>query len=252
VSAWSGVVVCADDFGLTGPTSATILDLLESGALNATSALVEGPAWSDWARPLRAAADQRGFAVGLHLDLPSHRVGEAQALSEFIRQWRRFSATFGRAPDFVDGHRHVHLFAGPRAALFALLERVDERPWVRQCRTSSWRPSAKRLVLDRLSRRFAREASARGHALNPGFGGVRGFHGLESVPALWRADVAAMTKGGVLMTHPGRADPSDPIGAWRAQEAALLADGTLARILRAKGRTLADARTPWAPAPPGS
>lgn len=240
------VVVCADDFGITEATSATICELLATGAVNATTCLVDGPGWRAGAERLRELADQRpAVAVGLHLELPSSWVSSTVALAAFDQQWRAFEASFGRAPDFVDGHRHVHLFPGPRRALFDLLARTGARPWLRQCRTSSRRPQIKRLALDPLGTRFGRDARRRGYAVNPGFGGVRRFSSSEDMAAIWRRDVGAMTRGGVLMTHPGAVDPHEPISACRAQEAELLANGAVAAALAQHRLVMAETRAPW-------
>jgi hypothetical protein len=233
------IVVCADDFGLSEAVSAAIAELLRRGAVNATSCLTDGPAWSAWAGELREiAAAREDLSVGLHLDPPSPWASIGAAGRAFERQWRAFEQALGRAPDFVDGHRHAHLFPGPRRALFRLLAETGARPWLRQCRTTSRRGNWKRLVLDPLSAAFEREARARGYAVNPGFGGLRRFDPREDMAEIWRRDLAAMIRGGVLMVHPGRPDPADPLSACRAQEAALLTAGAVDAALAACGKTM--------------
>ena len=245
------VVICADDYGMSDGVSAVIDDLLAAGVLNATTCLVDGPAWPTSAGRLRALADQRpGVAVGLHLELASPWVPAKVALGHFERQWRCFEEYFGRAPDFVDGHRHVHLFPGPRAALFALLGKTQARPWLRQCRTASKRRSLKRWVLDPLSARFQAAARRRGFAVNPGFGGLRRFAASEDVASIWRQDLSAMRDGGLLMTHPGPIDPSEPMSVCRRQEAVLLLGGAVAEALGACGLSMSAARAPWDKAAP--
>jgi predicted glycoside hydrolase/deacetylase ChbG (UPF0249 family) len=240
------VVICADDYGMSDGVSAVIDDLLAAGALNATTCLVDGPAWPTSAGRLRVLSGERpNIAVGLHLELASPWVPARVALRRFETQWRRFEAHFGRAPDFVDGHRHVHLFPGPRAALFALLDGVQARPWLRQCRTTSRRPSLKRWVLDPLSAQFQTAARRRQQVVNPGFGGLRRFVASEDVAAIWRQDLSAMRDGGLLMTHPGPIDPSEPMSACRRQEAVLLQGGAVADALDACGLSMSTGRTPW-------
>ena len=241
------VIVCADDFGLSAGISDTIAGLIEAGAINAASWMTQTPAWPAGAERLRAhAAARPEVSLGLHLDLPTPWMSAEAALAAFQAQWRAFEAGIGRPPDFVDGHRHVHLFPGPRRALLTLLAGRPARPWLRQSRTSSARFNLKRAALDPLSWSFAQVAAAGGHALNPGFGGLRRFDPAEDVVGLWRRDLRAMPRGGLLMTHPGPADPSDPSAACRAQEAGLLAAGAALAALDDLGLALAGTRTRWA------
>jgi predicted glycoside hydrolase/deacetylase ChbG (UPF0249 family) len=255
------IVVCADDYGADAASDGVILALLGQGALDATTCLVGGPAWRQGAPGLRDLAGAGEIAVGLHLNLtqvwaegeggpafapirvqvirallPTDPVLEEVALSAFARQWGAFEDAIGRPPDFVDGHEHVHLFPTPRLALFRLCEQKGFTGWLRQCRSSGARWSPKRLVLDPFSAAFARAAAHAGLAVNRGFGGLRRFDPAEDIGQIWRTDLAAMPDGGVLMVHPGAADETRA-GECRAQEAALLTSGWMARTLGELGRS---------------
>jgi hypothetical protein len=245
-------MVCADDYGAAAATDGVIRSLLGQGALNATTCLVGAPAWERSALALRELWAAGEVSVGLHLNLtqpwtdadgggvfapirvqvmralpPIDPKREAAIASAFTRQWDGFVQAMGRAPDFVDGHEHVHLFPAARRALFGLCERMGFQGWLRQCRTSSSRRSAKRLLLDPFSDAFAREARAHGLTVNAGFGGLRRFDLAEDIGAIWRTDLAAMGDGGLLMVHPGAADGTRA-GDCRAQEAAVLTSGWMA------------------------
>jgi predicted glycoside hydrolase/deacetylase ChbG (UPF0249 family) len=239
------LVVCADDFGLSSGVNRAVLDLLQDGAINAASCLTTAPYWPVDARRLGGDANA---LLGLHLELPSPFVEAMDALGHFRRQWSAFQQGVSRSPDFVDGHRHIHLFPGPRRALFLLLEEKGERPWLRQCQTSSSRLVAKRCVLDPLSQSFREEARRRGYAVNPGFGGLRRFDVREDVPQIWRRDLEAMIHGGVLMVHPGWTSSKDALSLCRQQEAELLSDGALGYLLSGAGGALARGRPIWAAA----
>ena len=256
------IVVCADDYGASPATGAVIRQLLAAGRINATSCLVEARPWAAEAKALRDLGDaHRGVAIGLHLNLtealansfdarliapvashiaraflPVRPQYESAVHAAFRAQWNTFVDGFGRPPDFIDGHEHVHLFPAPRRALFRLAAETGFAGWVRQCRTTSPRPGLKRLILDPFSIRFAWEARARGLATNPGFGGLRRFDPGEDMASLWRVDIAAMGEGGLLMVHPGAA-AADRAGQCRDQEARLLASLDLAIAV--------DARRPW-------
>jgi hypothetical protein len=96
-----------------------------------------------------------------------------------------------------------------------------------------------------MSAGLVREAARRRIAVNPGFGGLRGFTAGEDVQALWRRDLAAMPAGGVLMVHPGPAEGE--IGPARAAEAELIAAGAVSGLMDELGLEMASApRAPWA------
>ena len=52
---------------------------------------------------------------------------------EIATQLKAFVTAFGRAPDFVDGHQHVHLFPQVREPLLEMVKEVAPQAWVRQC-----------------------------------------------------------------------------------------------------------------------
>jgi predicted glycoside hydrolase/deacetylase ChbG (UPF0249 family) len=238
------LVVCADDFGMTDPINAAVLGLIERGRINAASCMTQGPAWTTGARAL--AALRTDVQLGLHFELPSPWLSAEDAKARLCEQWALFVSAVGRAPDFIDGHRHVHLFPGPRTALFAFLNETGARPWIRQCETAAKAGSWKRWVLDPLSASLRREARRRGLAVNPGFGGLRRFDPAEDVASIWRRDLAAMAgRGGVLMIHPG-GPGGDALAACRAQETALIEAGALAEAIWAAGLTLAEGLPAWA------
>jgi hypothetical protein len=261
------ILICADDFGHSRETSHVILDLLNHGKINATSCLVESGAWVRLGGRLRQIAQAKpAIAVGLHLNLterfaqhasgslsPPNRLQLARLLMLPIRvrhndlymrlasQWDLFVCYFGRAPDFVDGHQHVHLAPAARGPLMRLLAEKRFSGWIRQCRTSSTRAGPKQMLLNRLSRQFQRKALEYGFAFNAGFGGLRCFGEAEDIATIWHTDLAAMPEDGVLMVHPG-ADVNerapDPIGRFRVQEAHLLAGQWMQEILDARGLSL--------------
>ncbi len=94
------------------------------------------------------------------------------------------SPHFGRAPDFVDGHQHVHILPGVRLWLFDALESrgLKGNIWLRD---SGDRLSAvlarrievkKALAVNWLARGFAALAKSRGFQINQGFAGYSGFN----------------------------------------------------------------------------
>src|SRR5450755_3641783 len=126
--------LCADDYGLSPGVNRAIRDLIERGRLNATSAMVVGPAIGrDEVSLLQAAvANSPRCAIGLHATLTAPfrpltmhfqpldggmflsfpkllRAGLLRRLdpeiihAELMVQLAAFRELFGRAPDFVGG-----------------------------------------------------------------------------------------------------------------------------------------------------
>ncbi len=138
------VIVCADDFAIHAGASLGIAALARSARISATSAMVLSGRWSQDA-PLLKDLPQ-AIDVGLHLDWTSDfakasghgmslgaamakaalggfgRGAAAQATRAVIeRQLDAFEAHWQAPPDHVDGHQHVHQFAGIREALVQAL-----------------------------------------------------------------------------------------------------------------------------------
>jgi predicted glycoside hydrolase/deacetylase ChbG (UPF0249 family) len=124
-----------------------------------------------------------------------------------------FAEAFGRAPDFVDGHQHVHLLPGVRGALIDVLARRrngGSGPYLRDCRAplgltlGRGVAPAKALFLSLLASGFARGARARGLATNPAFAGVYGFAGAYA--PLFARFIAGLPANAIVMCHPGWPD----------------------------------------------
>ena len=52
---------------------------------------------------------------------------------EIATQVEAFVTAFGRPPDFIDGHQHVHLFPQVRDAVLKVAAEAAPNAWVRQC-----------------------------------------------------------------------------------------------------------------------
>ena len=209
------VVLCADDFGLSEGVSAGILDLVHGGRISATSALTNRPGWDRHAPDLRAEGGRIG--VGLHFNLtygaplgpmpqwaprgrfPNVGVVTRRALTgslplreieaELKRQLEAFTTGFGRGPDFVDGHQHVHALPGIRAVVLAVLAaRAGPRPWLRDPTASLGvllgQPTlAKAAAVGALSLGFRGSARRAGFETNEGFSGFSASTATRTSPA---------------------------------------------------------------------
>ncbi len=262
------LAVCADDFGIAPGISSAIATLAGAGRLTATTCLVNGPHWPEAARALRALP--RSVELGLHLNLTEGaprsrqlaarwpafpdvrrmivlaqlgRLPRGELRDELDAQLAAFVAGVGRAPDFIDGHQHVHHLPVVRDLVLDLAEHIRPRPAVRSTARLLGRGSTvKRWVIERTGgRALGAELRRRGlphnHALLGAYGFDRPDYG--ALVREWLAHVPA--DGALLFCHPGRALPSDPpdaIAAAREREFAYLGSAAFGDDLAAAGVAL--------------
>jgi predicted glycoside hydrolase/deacetylase ChbG (UPF0249 family) len=266
-SAARPIVLCADDYAVAPGVSRAICALIEKARLSATSCMTVSPRWREHARWLRPLGEQAD--IGLHLVLTDHAplgamrlaaggklpslgvlmrraftggLDRAEIAAEIARQLDAFADAFGRAPDFVDGHKHVQLLPGVRHALIEVLARRrngGNGPYLRDCyapvgailRRGVSAPKA--LFLSVLASGFARAAHARGIATNPAFAGVYGFAG-DYAP-LFARFVADLPANAIVMCHPGWPDDdlrrADDVVDQRQVEYEMLAGDALPALL---------------------
>jgi predicted glycoside hydrolase/deacetylase ChbG (UPF0249 family) len=232
------VIVCADDFAFSEGVSLAIAELAAMGRLSATSAMVLSPRWAQDAALLR---DLRGrIDVGLHLDwtsplaiaaghgLPLGRAmlkslargfDTGQVTAAIERQLDAFEAQWQAAPDHVDGHQHVHQFAGIRVPLLDVLDRrygIGAGPYVRISQPVGTGVGLKGWVVGAMGAgALQREVERRRRPASPALVGMYDFGGTVAD----YAERAASWLRDVLMCHPGaRTEPDDPISTARLRE----------------------------------
>jgi chitin disaccharide deacetylase len=268
--------LCADDYGMSPGVDDAIRDLIERGRINATSVMVASSNFSrDQAVALIVAAPARA-TIGLHLTLtapfrpltqnfaPLHAgaflplsamAGRALARrqtpalldAEIAAQFAAFRAVFGRAPDFVDGHQHIHVFPQIREAVLRAVKQNAPAAWLRQCgRPAAARKSfadPKGFVLDALSARLRRLAAANGVRTNPAFAGTYSFAPRADYTKLFPHFLDGLPDGGLVMCHPGKVDAElrrlDPVTDLREREYAYFLGEDFPRLFSARGLTLA-------------
>jgi hypothetical protein len=272
------LLLCADDYGLTPGIDAAIAELVRAGRLNAFSCMSNAPCWAQdghrvaglraqaqaglhfnltEGRPLSAAlARQWPRLPGLPaLLLAAHtgRLPLAALADELAAQWQAFVAVSGAAPDFIDGHQHVHHLPGVRGLLLDWLQRQPVPTPVRStAHLAGPGPGFKRWVIERSGGRALARALLRQtvpHALphNRLLLGAYDFLATDyrALMRAWLAQVPAA--GGLLFCHPGRPtvgaanEAPDPIAAARQRELAYLAGDDFPRDLAAAGVVLAPA-----------
>lgn len=262
--------LCADDYALTPGVSRGILELLGVGRLTAVSVLVTAP---DWAR---AAGELKPFAatadIGLHLNLtlggpigampglaPANRfpalkvlirssllgrLSLAEIAAEVARQIDTFAQYFGRLPDYVDGHQHVHALPGIRDALLQTLSEqgLAGRLWLRdpgdRLHAMMARPlRRKAMAVAALTAGFGSRAAACGFALNEGFAGFSHFDPCGDYAAIFAASLRSPGPRHLVMCHPGHSDEAlarlDPATSSRDAELAFLLSPAFPGVLAA-------------------
>lgn len=270
------IVLCADDYGLAPGVNAAIRDLMVRGRINATSVMVHPPSFErEAAQSLAGTAAAHGARIGLHVTLtapfrplapgfaplrdgafqPVGRTLAAAMLRQFdpnaLRaeveaQFDLFERAFGRAPDHVDGHQHVHLFPQVRDAVLAAVGAHAPRAQVRQCGAA--RIGAMELrnpkgwLIAALSHAFRRRAAALGIAVNPAFSGSYVFGAAADFPRLFPRFLEGLPDGSVVMCHPGTVDSElerlDRLTAAREREYAYFIGDRFPAALAAANVTL--------------
>jgi chitin disaccharide deacetylase len=268
--------LCADDYGMAPAVDAAIRDLIGRGRINATSVMVASQNFSqDQAVALAVAAAARA-AIGLHVTLTapfrplssgfaplrdsaflplSAMAGRALIRSltptlldtEIASQFSAFRDAFGRAPDFVDGHQHIHVFPQIRKAVLRAIKQNAPQAWLRQCgRPAAARKSLadpKGLILDALSAKLRRLAAQYGVRTNPAFAGTYAFRADADYAKLFPGFLDALPDGGVIMCHPGKVDAElrhlDPLTDLREHEYAYFLGESFPQLLAARGYALA-------------
>lgn len=245
--------LCADDYAMTPGISHGILEALDAGALSATSVMTTFRWWPEAAGPLKSHDGK--IDIGLHLNLtlgpplgpmpglaPDGRLPDIGALirrnrrgdlpldeiaTEIDRQCDQFIAHFGRPPDHVDGHQHVHALRTIRPILLAALDRRGWRPWLRDSADRLWRIARrgnlkKALALAVVAEGFERQAACAGFACNDGFAGFSPFDPSRSYAKLFESYLTTPGPRHLVMCHPGYVDEHlrqlDPVLETREQE----------------------------------
>ncbi len=255
----NGVIVGADDLGLSPGVTEGILEAHRDGVLRSTSLLVTFPDAEEAAALARA---ERGLEVGLHIDLVggepasdparvrslvgtdgrfhrlpqftarllSGRIRLAEVATEVRAQAARARA-WGIEPLAWDSHRHTHLMP-PASRVVALVARQEGVRYLRRARPPRLAATAKAQLLG--------AASVVSALLLRGVPGNDWFVDLTALPR--RPDPAAVALYaaypglGEIVAHPGRPDDAlratgDTVILRRFDDLAILTDPLLRTAL---------------------
>jgi predicted glycoside hydrolase/deacetylase ChbG (UPF0249 family) len=270
--------LCADDYGIASGVNSAIRDLISRGRLNAASVMVVAPSFTPAAAEALAQSrpDAGTLAIGLHVTLTApfrpltghfaplrdeaflpvgatlgralaRRLRREKLAAEVAAQVQAFVVAFGRAPDFIDGHQHVHLFPVVRDAVLETVKLAAPHAWMRQCGQAlplnQRLSNPKALLLDIFSREFRRRARAYGVNTNPAFAGAYDFKSTAEFAALFVRFLHWLPDGGLVMCHPGLVDAElkrlDPLTTQREREYRFFAGEAFPAMLAAQGVVLA-------------
>lgn len=269
--------LCADDYGMAPGVNDAIRQLIAKRRINATSVMMPAAYLGNGEAQKLAAlnANEPRAAIGLHVTLTApfrpmtggfaplrdgaflpinemmklamtRRLSEAPLVAEIAAQLRAFIDTFGRAPDFLDGHQHVHLLPQVRNAFLKVAGEMAPNAWVRQCgraRAGRMVHDRKSLVLDVLSLGFKSQAARHGLATNPAFAGAYAFTAKARFPTLFPRFLNGLPDGGLIMCHPGFVDDEltalDSLTTLREHEFAFFNSDAYPAVLAEHGVELA-------------
>jgi predicted glycoside hydrolase/deacetylase ChbG (UPF0249 family) len=272
------LILCADDFGYGAGVNRGIVALAARQRLSAVSCITIG---GDFRASAPELAELEGaLDIGLHLTLtelgpagpmpalaPDGRfpaIGELlrqayrgklaapEIRDEILRQLEGFRTAFGRNPDFLDGHQHVHLLPTVRDAVLALFEMRElhrAHTYLRDCHEPAGAVVARRvavpkaLFLAALGRSLHRAIRRRGLAANDSFRGIYDFDPAADYRALMRRFLRGPGARPLAMCHPAAPAfaplPGDPIAPARIREFAYLASAAFPEDLAEAGVRLA-------------
>jgi chitin disaccharide deacetylase len=255
--------ICADDFGMTNEINAGIINLAQQGRVSAASCLVHGSAFRTGAAQLADTEVQ----LGLHLNLTealggtqyhqplgkliigcfTGKISSVRIHDEIERQFDKFVTVFGRNPDYVDGHQHVHQFPVVRDCLLRVLSEryLNHLPWLRSTRQAAGHDfpvdSMKAKIIQSLGDTGLRTQCQAGQfKMNSGLFGVYGFEGgTHAFLKRLRTWVADFKQHDLIICHPAVApSQNDVLGKQRQAEFLVLGGRAFAEMLQEQNATV--------------
>jgi chitin disaccharide deacetylase len=282
---WNKVILCADDYAISGGVSDAIEQLVEVGHLSATSAIVTGRNWHR--HGARLARIRERIAVGLHLNFTlgaplgsmdslalkaqfptigelscralCRKMDAHEIAAETERQIARYMEVVGELPDFFDGHQHAHALPGVRrGVLAALADRFATGFVLVRDPADNFRAIVRRGAATRkaigialLAHGFGEACRRAGVRTNVGFSGFMNFGTAASYAEEFPRFFICPGPHHLIMCHPGFSDAElarlDPITGRREEEFLVIrkASWLKERIWRPQR----GADTIWAPEP---
>jgi predicted glycoside hydrolase/deacetylase ChbG (UPF0249 family) len=252
------IAICADDFGIEPGVDEAIVELVRHNRLSATSCLTMAPCFAEHACELKPLAIDVGLHVnfteslgqqGIFLPLPKliascylHQLPAADVRKQIELQLDHFEHRLGRAPDFVDGHLHVHQLPVIRNQLIQVLSAryPDRMPWLRNTQPGSlsnglpWMQRLKAQLIGALgARALSKMAHQIGARVNRDFFGAYDFSRPHPpYAAMLDAWLQHASFGSLIMAHPAKyVSGQDLFGSDRLEEYRVLASEVFTALL---------------------
>lgn len=251
------IVLCADDYGLHEGINNGILSLVQQNRLSAVSCTMNFD--KQKAAFVRLKHYEDIIDIGLHFNLTeglaltgdssvtdatgkfneinqlllqsvARRIKQKEVEKELHAQLDEFEAAFGRLPDFIDGHQHVHHLPLISDVLLQVYQQrlCKHRPYVRSVRLP-WLQTLKernlKIFIIQLTgaRRFLKLLKQQQVPHNSSFSGFYNFDANLNYQMRFRAFLSTIQPGGLIMCHPGLFGLDDPISMARQNECAYFA-----------------------------
>lgn len=218
-------LICTDDFGLTTGTCEGILELCKNKKINAVSVMAESDLLTKYAKELEKYRGK--IQIGLHFNLTevfnkktqkfsllyliSHLFLSKKTKVEIIKnlkiQLDTFEKAFNHAPDFIDGHEHVHILPSIRNLfLDELKKRYGKKSnmWIRQVSSNIFQTDTliKMIIIQILNIGFKRKCKKYGFKYNEDFKGIYSFNPNGIFKKLLNTWLSSLSKDTLIMCHP--------------------------------------------------
>lgn len=227
------LILCADDYAQSAGIDEAIIQLIKQKRLSAASCMTLSPRWHEAAKRITPGIRKQA-AIGLHLDFThfgnaySHPkliglsytrlLSKSDITRQINQQLDLFENALGTAPDYVDGHQHVHQLPQIHDALIDILVKryKGKLPWLRIAKPPV-NEGIKGWVIRTLgANALQNKAQQAGFDYSDCLLGVYGFHGdRESYKyrlGAWLKDKANKgDKAAVLMCHPSAASTEQDV-----------------------------------------
>ena len=244
--------LCADDYGQNTDISDGIMQLADGLRINAISCLVNSTVWHETHRALQRVKNTH--FIGLHFNVTFGRPLSAEwqreegdafeglhhvlqktycrrynikvVMAEMEAQLDAFIDAMQVAPDFIDGHQHVHQLPVIRDALQAVYAKHSLSSFIRST-SNGWRDFScldsfpKRQIIALLGgRALSARLQQQSIPRNTGFSGVYSFKKSSNYRHYFNIFFSNSRDGGLIMCHPGNVsiDFNDPLYQYRHNE----------------------------------
>lgn len=208
--------LCADDFGMSADINEAIIMLTQKNKLSAVSCMTNYPYWKQGATALR---EQKHIELGLHFNIESAklpiliiraylRLLNKKAIRKHLdNQYQGFIDGIGQAPDFIDGHQHIHQLPVIRNILLDFIKekKLTSTCWVRS--TKNRQKSLKAKIINLLGgKHLDTQLKKNGINHNTDFSGIYSFHTSKDYANHLDHFINTVLTNGLIMCHPGKID----------------------------------------------